>query len=156
MESKQILAIGLLSALLGGIIGGGVTLYYVNPQINEISNALTDSTDALSEISNTLTENANTLTEITNAIGIQEDQIDETDSNISNLRNEIEDIQEVVTEITLKPSLHFAYNERLFEPSDFDSESGKFEVKGQTGKLIMISASGMRVLMNITILGCRF
>ena len=135
MESKQIVVIGLLSALLGGIIGGGITFYLVNPQITEISNALTQNTDVLSENSNTMTEIGNSLTGIANAIGIQEDQLDETGSQISNLRTEIENIQEIATELTLKPSLHIAYNERLFEPSEFDSESGEFDIKGNNWKI---------------------
>lgn len=135
MESKQIVAIGLLSALLGGIVGGGITFYLVNPQITEISNALTQNTDVLSENSNTIIEIANSLKGIANEIDIQKDQLDEMGSQISTLRTEIEDIQEITTELVLKPSFHIAYNELLWEPSEFDSKSGEFDIKGNNWKI---------------------
>ena len=122
MESKQIILIGIVTALIGGLIGGGLTIYVIYPQINEISNSLTG---------------------IENAVSTQDEHdegtsraIDETGIKIEGLKSELDNIQDTVTELSQEPKLHMIFRTRKEHPQ-YISEciTNEFEITGSHFKI---------------------
>jgi hypothetical protein len=122
MESKQIFLIGIISALIGGLIGGGLTVYVVNPQVQEISNSLTGIENAIST--------QDEYVEVTSRA------IDETGTKFESLKSELDIIKDTVTELSQEPKLHKIFQIRKERPQGLSAlVTNEFEITGSHFKI---------------------
>jgi hypothetical protein len=134
MEQNKIIIIALVSAVIGGLIGGGVTYYLLMPVINDIYSSYNEFENNFDLRTTQILEDTESIRNVIDSISIHIDQIESLLDNLSiNFRIMNNDVEQVKN----KPSNHLIYvedylpsmNATISEyPESFVTKS--FEVKG--------------------------
>jgi len=157
METKQIIVIGLVSALIGGLIGGGLSYIIINPQIVEVQDSLVGIENAIGVQTNQLTEQTTQLSEQTEIIqsslmqemGLLSDDVSALENMNASLFSEIEIIRAGVFGIALdqmsletelrilqaEPRFHLAFQDRNPNTNQFTLTSDEFDTEGYLFKI---------------------